>query len=712
MINIKTIRFRLIFLSGITLVFVIGLLISLQTKDNNANNQLMSNASTKILYNIGEELLKTKASEQASELRNTFSSHFLSANSLANEVSVLRDLHEKNIISPSELRFRVSQSIKTAALRDEGTLGMWIVFEPNDLDGKDIDFKDDTLHGSNKNGRFSGFWHRGDGQMQYSAISDEAINDLGLDSNGKPKNQWFTCVRNTMKPCLLEPYEYTVNGKVELMTSITVPLINEGKFLGTVGIDISLKSLQSQSNEAQKNLFNGAAHLEILSSSGVVAAYSGEPAKIGSNIVDLVGVEGRTLIELTANDQHETRIDNDVIRSIYSFIPVRNAQPWAVVIKLPKDVLLSDSNKLNILIKSAQAASNFNSLIFGLCAAILGFIFIAFTANTVTIQINKIASMIKEIASGDGDLTQRLVYSKNDELGKLTYWFNHFLDKLQPIVSAIKQNVSDVRNTADQSTAISHQTSEGMKIQFREIELVATASDEMTSTSQEVANNAASAVEAARKADSSAQEGLSIIEQSASDITNLAAALKRTVGEVETLALNSEQIGSVLDVIRSIADQTNLLALNAAIEAARAGDSGRGFAVVADEVRNLAKRTQNSVEEIRLVIERIQTGTCNVVNMMQAGYAQAQDNTDTITEAKITFKKISNSITVINDVNLQIASAAEEQSAVAGEISRNISEIRLVTETLTGQAAESAIISDQLYKLASEQNILIDQFKV
>jgi methyl-accepting chemotaxis protein len=251
-----------------------------------------------------------------------------------------------------------------------------------------------------------------------------------------------------------------------------------------------------------------------------------------------------------------------------------------------------------------------------------------------------------------------------------------------------------------------------MKIQFREIELVATASDEMTSTSQEVANNAASAVEAARKADASAQEGLSIIEQSASDITNLAAALKRTVGEVETLALNSEQIGSVLDVIRSIADQTNLLALNAAIEAARAGDSGRAFAVVADEVRNLAKRTQNSVEEIRLVIERIQTGTRNVVNMMQAGYAQAQDNTDTITEAKITFKKISNSITVINDVNLQIASAAEEQSAVAGEISRNISEIRLVTETLTGQASESAIISDQLYKLASEQNILIDQFKV
>lgn len=711
MIYVRTIRLKLIFLSGISLLFVIGLLISLHIKETDANNQVISNTSTKMLYEIGDELLETKAAEQASELKIMFSDHFSLVKSLADQVTVLRGLQEKNIISPSELRLKISQSIQMAGMRNSDTLGVWVVFEPNSLDGNDGGFKNDQFRGSNEKGRFSGFWHSLDGKGHYSAISEKDVNNLDLGTDGKPKNQWFTCVRDTMKPCLLQPYEYQIYDKVELMTSLTVPLVVEGKFLGAVGIDISLKSLQSQSDDAQKKLFNGSAHLEILSSNGTVAAYSGEPAKIGLNILDLIGSEGKTLIKLTADNAHETRVDRDIIRSLYPFKPVDGAQPWAIVIKLSKDVLLSDSNKLNILLKSAQSAGNFNSLIFGLCAAVLGLLFIVLTANAVTRQINNLAYMIKDIASGDGDLTRRLVYSKKDELGVLVHWFNHFLDKLQPIILEIKQNTSDVRGTADQSKAISRKTSEGMQIQFREIELVATASNEMSNTSQEVANNAASAVEAARIADSSAQEGMYIIEQSANDITSLAVSLNGAVGEVEALALNSNQIGSVLDVIRSIADQTNLLALNAAIEAARAGESGRGFSVVADEVRSLAKRTQNSVEEIRLVIERIQTGTCTVVDMMQAGHAQAQVNTASITEAKTAFKKIGNSITVINDVNVQIASAAEEQSAVAEEISRNISEIRFITETLTDQAVKSATISDQLYKLASQQKNLMDQFK-
>lgn len=712
MINMRTIKFKLISLSGISLLFVIILLTALHARETNTNNHIISNTSAKMLYQLGDKLLETKAAEQASELKKLFSNHVSLASSLADQVSVLQSLHDRDLISASELRLRISQFIQLAGTRDSNTLGVWIVFEPNSLDGNDSDFKNDELHGSNENGRFSGFWHIENGKEYYSAIADKQVNDLSIDSNGIQKNQWFTCARDTMKSCLLQPYEYEVNGKTELMTSVTVPMISGGKFIGTVGIDVALSSLQSQSDEAQKEIFNGSAHMEILSGNGTVAAYSGEPAKIGKNIIGLIGNEGRALLKLTDDNQHETREDSGIIRSIYPFKPIDDARPWAVVIKLPKDILLDDSNRLNILLKSSQAAANSNSLIFGLGAAVLGLLLIAITANAVTRQISNIASMVKEIASGDGDLTQRLAYSKKDELGVLAHWFNHFLDKLQPIIIQIKQSVSDVRGTADQSTAISQKTSDGMQTQFREIDLVATAADEMSTTAQEVSNNAASAVEAARKADCSAREGMNIIERSTTDITKLAAVIERTVAEVEDLAISSDQIGSVLDVIRSIADQTNLLALNAAIEAARAGESGRGFAVVADEVRNLAKRTQNSVGEIRLLIESLQSGTHSVADMMQAGHAQAQVSTHTITEAKTAFKKIGYSIEVINDVNLQIASAAEEQSAVAQELSRNISEIRLVTETLTGQAVKSANISDQLNELAAKQNDLMDKFKV
>ncbi|WP_404821281.1 methyl-accepting chemotaxis protein [Pseudomonas huaxiensis] len=251
-----------------------------------------------------------------------------------------------------------------------------------------------------------------------------------------------------------------------------------------------------------------------------------------------------------------------------------------------------------------------------------------------------------------------------------------------------------------------------MHVQFREIDQVATASNEMSATAHDVANSASSAAEAARGADRSAREGMAIIERSTRDIAHLADTVSLAVGEVETLASNSEQIGSVLEVIRSIAEQTNLLALNAAIEAARAGESGRGFAVVADEVRNLAKRTQDSVEEIRHVIERLQTHTRDVVATMHASHEKAQENAGQITQAVQALDRISEAVTVISDMNLQIASAAEEQSAVAEEVNRNVSAIRSVTETLTHQADQSAQVSSQLNNLSSQQMKLMDQFKV
>ncbi|WP_422630771.1 methyl-accepting chemotaxis protein [Pseudomonas mucidolens] len=250
-----------------------------------------------------------------------------------------------------------------------------------------------------------------------------------------------------------------------------------------------------------------------------------------------------------------------------------------------------------------------------------------------------------------------------------------------------------------------------MQVQFREIDQLATASNEMSATAHQVANSASSAALAARGADQASRDGIGIIERSTRDINALASEVSKAVTEVEALAVNSEQIGSVLEVIRSIAEQTNLLALNAAIEAARAGESGRGFAVVADEVRNLAKRTQDSVEEIRLVIERIQTSTRDVVATMHSSQTQAQSNASQIHQAVEALGKISDAVTVINDMNLQIASAAEEQSAVAEEVNRNVSTIRGVTETLTEQAAESAQISSQLNERANHQMQLMDQFR-
>ncbi|PRD20050.1 UNVERIFIED_CONTAM: mcpU [Trichonephila clavipes] len=311
--------------------------------------------------------------------------------------------------------------------------------------------------------------------------------------------------------------------------------------------------------------------------------------------------------------------------------------------------------------------------------------------------------MLKNIASGEGDLTRRLEYARQDELGELAGWFNRFLDKLQPIIADVKNSVIDARGTADQSAAIASQTSAGMQQQYREVDQVATAFQEMSATAQDVAHNAAQAAEAARNADQASQEGLQVIGQTTNSIELLANEMNVAMQEVEGLASSSEQIGSVLE--------TNLLALNAAIEAARAGEAGRGFAVVADEVRNLAKRTQDSVEEIRQVIEGLQSGTREVVSTMHSSHRQAQGSVDQVSQAVAALQRISQAVSLITDMNLQIASAAEEQSSVAEEINRNVASIRDVTESISAQADESAQVSQNLNRLANHQQSLMDQFR-
>ncbi|WP_414873367.1 methyl-accepting chemotaxis protein [Pseudomonas sp. IT-196MI5] len=251
-----------------------------------------------------------------------------------------------------------------------------------------------------------------------------------------------------------------------------------------------------------------------------------------------------------------------------------------------------------------------------------------------------------------------------------------------------------------------------MEQQYRQVDQVATASHEMSATAQDVARSAAQAAHAARDADQATRQGLTVIDRTTASIDNLAADMSTAMIQVEGLAANSEKIGTVLEVIRAIAEQTNLLALNAAIEAARAGEAGRGFAVVADEVRNLARRTQESVEETRLVIEQLQNGTQEVVGSMNNSHRQAQGSVEQVGQAVTALRQIGDAVTVINDMNMQIASAAEEQSAVAEEINNNVATIRDVTESLSGQANESARVSQSLNSLANQQQSLMDQFRV
>ncbi|WP_414705357.1 methyl-accepting chemotaxis protein [Pseudomonas sp.] len=290
--------------------------------------------------------------------------------------------------------------------------------------------------------------------------------------------------------------------------------------------------------------------------------------------------------------------------------------------------------------------------------------------------------------------------------------FNTFLGKLQNMISQVVSSVQKVSDSSEHTADIAIRTNQGVQKQLSEIELVATAVHQMTVTAQDVARNATHAAEAANHADQAANLGKQTVQHTAEAIAALAEEIGRAVGVVQTLAKDSENINAILVAIRGIAEQTNLLALNAAIEAARAGEQGRGFAVVADEVRNLAQKTQKATEEIQSMIQQLQQGTRDVVKVMEDSQRKTEISVQQASAADEALGSITQAVSVINDMNTQIASAAEQQSAVAEDINRNVSNIGQVANEVASGADEASQASAELTQLAEQQRRLINQFRV
>ncbi|WP_433771736.1 methyl-accepting chemotaxis protein [Pseudomonas putida] len=280
------------------------------------------------------------------------------------------------------------------------------------------------------------------------------------------------------------------------------------------------------------------------------------------------------------------------------------------------------------------------------------------------------------------------------------------------MITQVVTSVQSVSDSSEHTADIAIRTNTGVHKQMAEIDQVATAVQEMTATAQDVARNATQAAQAASHADQAASQGKQIVHETSNSIGALAVEIGRAVGVVQTLAKDSENINAILTAIRGIAEQTNLLALNAAIEAARAGEQGRGFAVVADEVRNLAQKTQGATEEIQTMIQQLQQGTRDVVRVMEDSQHRTDESVQHAAKAAEALETITQAVSVINDMNTQIASAAEEQSAVADDINRNVINIGQVANEVAGGADESSAASADLTKLAEQQRRLINQFKV
>lgn len=378
------------------------------------------------------------------------------------------------------------------------------------------------------------------------------------------------------------------------------------------------------------------------------------------------------------------------------------------------DQLLEQSDLLSNgqTVKRDREASQTRTLLISvtLVALLLGGLAAWWIARQICVPLRQALASADRIANGD--LSQDIRVERRDELGQLQHSIGEMTRNLRSLISGIGDSTRQIASAATQLSAVTERTRAGVSNQRDETDQVATAMNEMLATAQEVARHAEQASVAANEADQQASSGDKVVAQAVEQIGLLASEMALSSRAMLALQQESQKIGSVLDVIKSVSQQTNLLALNAAIEAARAGSAGQGFAVVADEVRSLAQRTQESAEEIEGLILGLNAGTQEVADIIDSSRSLTDYSVDLTRDAGKALAAIARTVAVIQEMNPQIAAAAEEQSAVAEEINRSVLKVRDVSEQTATASEETAAASVQLTRLSLDLQTLVGKFRL
>ena len=379
--------------------------------------------------------------------------------------------------------------------------------------------------------------------------------------------------------------------------------------------------------------------------------------------------------------------------------------------KLSENALAEFNQTVEASISDAQKALTLGMLATGVTIAIL--LLLGWSiVNSIGTALGKLLVSLKDIASGDGDLTKRIQKTSNDELGDVVDWFNQFVDKLHNSITDVVKSIEPLTSLSADLGSLTSETLSISANQNEATEQVSLVVEEMVSSVKAVSNNANSASEAANEADKAAKDGRDIVTKTVASINGLAEEVERAGEVIRKLEADTGNVGTILDVIKGIAEQTNLLALNAAIEAARAGEQGRGFAVVADEVRTLASRTQDSTQEIQKVIEELQTAARSAVDVMGQSKQRAQASVEHAAQTGESLAAITERVSAITEMNRQIASAAEEQERAAYSIKENVLGIKETSETamLSIKKVEEASLS--LVDISGNLQRVTGEFKV
>lgn len=592
---------------------------------------------------------------------------------------VVANVITRNIQADSSGRISRSALQETvgAVLEEQKSLSsIYAQFEADAYDGQDRYFTGGVEDHSSDEGTLEIYYYRDpDGNVVFNRTPDPAVKYLTERNEfGIREAEWYLCSRDSRSACIMEPYEYEIEeGYSELLTSLVVPILDDGEFAGVAGTDINLSTLQKTIVEVSQSLFGGQSRVTLLSEKGLVAASSHYGDYLGRPLQEALPDLADEFLQL---HRGEGSFDNGETLAVSYPIDISIADTqWSLLIELPRNAALASVDEITRLLSDEVAETAADQTLVGIAVMVLATLILVLLVRSVIRPLNEIRDRMQNLASAEGDLTRELDIDTHAELIDLAGGFNTFLGRLRAMINDLKDVNTRVSEQARGVGTIAAQTDEQTSRQHQDIDSVVTAMNEMSAAAGEVAGFAGDAAENARMA----QDGIRFTQDTLLSAVNGVNAVSGDMGQASTaighVASRSEDINRILEVIRGVAEQTNLLALNAAIEAARAGEQGRGFAVVADEVRTLAQRTRESTDEISDMIDGLKADVNGAVSVIQNGVERATSAVDGTQEAAHSLATVVERIGTIVEHVTHVATAAEEQSSVSEEINRNLTQI-------------------------------------
>ncbi|GHE86308.1 methyl-accepting chemotaxis protein [Thalassotalea profundi] len=605
-------------------------------------------------------------------------------------------------------RSQVKNISKSFLASNKQISALYAQFEPDGYDNKDSENIGNFEHSSDV-GTLETYWLWENGTPIFQETQEtESKYITTLNENGIRESEWYLCSMDSLKPCALDPYLYEIEpGKSELMTSLTSPILVNGKFIGMVGVDINLPIIQQWLVELAKNLFDGQASVSLVSQKQLIVGSSNYQNNIGKNI----NAFSNTLKGVLDSKQ-DFNIDGNEWTVKIPIVIKKADTLWHLIISLPKTTALAPVTFLNEQAEISLTNGLIQIVIASIVLILISIVLGVWLANSISHSIKTVSGSIDNLSSNEGDLTQIVEVKSHQELIFLAQHLNTFINKLATIISSLKGISSDFVDQFQELEGKAVKIGEDTLEQQTNLESVATAINEMSATAMEVASLAANTASQADQEIGNLSVTQTTLQNSVKEVHLLADDITKTSAQISQVATRSQNVSGIISTIQSIAEQTNLLALNAAIEAARAGEQGRGFAVVADEVRTLAARTQTSTQEISDLIGHLQSDVdIAVTNLNEIQSAVS----NTVEKTNDSYHKLSETMQGIESINssvAQVATAAEEQSTVSEELNERVTLISDGSLQLSELGIEINKLSQSAKQLIDTMNAQLNKFVV